>query len=65
MRKRQTSPHSAALRRSSHRQTARRTETCRGSNSVLNLVLEDLDEPLNPENHLVCMALVKTNNEKL
>ncbi len=28
-----------------HRQIARRTETCRGSNSVVNLVMEDLDEP--------------------
>jgi hypothetical protein len=35
-------------RRSQH--IAGRTETCRGSNSVVNLVLEDLDEPLNPEN---------------
>ena len=26
-----------------------RTETCHGSESVVNLVLEDLDEPLNPE----------------
>ena len=55
--KRQTSPHSAAAlrrghrrQRRSHQQIAGRTETCRGSNSVVNLVLEDLDEPLNPEN---------------
>jgi hypothetical protein len=35
-------------RRSQH--IAGRTERFRVSNSVVNLVLEDLDEPLNPEN---------------